>query len=436
MTFFFTTIFLFMVFWRPQEWLVPGLYGWPILDVVVGFALLGLAVEVNEGRVKIPRDIPQTYLLFGLWVSAPLSHIAHTYFAGMMESISPVFNMCFFSFLFIVTLDRPERLRLVARLFVAMALLLAFHAQLQMKRGYGLGHIYPIWVPSIEGAPEYYRAQFIGIFSDPNDLAQILVTCIPFTFALGRRFNFFSVVIGCLLSWFLYDSMLTTHSRGGMMGLFAVIGCQVALWFPARMFPYLFVTGLIGFLGMCSFSGSGMDQSAQDRVVFWGLANEMFKHNPIFGIGYEMAWMCTTKGQALHNAFVTCYTELGLFGYWFWFLLIQLGVIGGLRVRAALRRVDDIEARNLRFMAGQTIVAIVGFGTSAYFLSRTFIYPLFFLMAMLAAMPRLARAYLPPHHPRLFNNRRDIYIRGTIGVLISVLFIYLSIVLLNKSYYG
>lgn len=179
-----------------------------------------------------------------------------------------------------------------------------------------------------------------------------------------------------------------------------------------------------------------MDSSAQDRVVFWGLANELFKNSPIFGIGYEMAWMATQKGQALHNAFVTCYTELGLFGYWFWFLLIQLGVVGAIRTRAALRRVAHPEARALHFLAGQTIVALMGFCASAYFLSRTFIFPLFFLMAMLAAMPRVARRFLPPHHPPLMEKRRDVYIWGTIGVLISVAYIYVSIVILNKAYYG
>jgi putative inorganic carbon (HCO3(-)) transporter len=216
----------------------------------------------------------------------------------------------------------------------------------------------------------------------------------------------------------------------------AVLGAEIALLFPRRWFPYLFAIGLIAFLVMCALFGEKMDASAQGRVVFWGLANQMFKHNPIFGIGYEMAWMCTDKGMALHNAFVTCYTELGLFGYWFWFLLIQVGVIGAMRVRKILQFVDDPDAQWIRRLAKHTICAMFGFCASAYFLSRTFIYPLFFLMAMLGVIPLLARPYMPPNMPLLFEKRRDLYRNGTIGVLISVVYIYISIVLLNLSYYG
>ena len=34
MTFFLTMLFVFLVLWRPQEWLVPELYGWPLLNML------------------------------------------------------------------------------------------------------------------------------------------------------------------------------------------------------------------------------------------------------------------------------------------------------------------------------------------------------------------------------------------------------------------
>jgi putative inorganic carbon (HCO3(-)) transporter len=431
MTFFFTAIFMFMVFWRPQEWLLPWMFGWPVLDIVVGFALLMLAIELNEGRLRMPKDMPQVKLLLGLWIAAPLSHVPHTYFAGLTASIMPVFKICFFSFLLMVATDRPKRLRTASLLFVAMGITMAFHVFLQMKRGYGFGRL-----PPIDNDPEYYRAQFFGIFSDPNDLAQFLVTCVPFTFVLTRSFNVMSFLLGAGISWYLIAAMLETHSRGGLVGLVVTVGTQIALWFPRRWFRWLMFAGFALFLGLCAVSGSGMDASAQGRVVFWGLANQLFKRNPIFGIGYEMAWIVTDKGLALHNAFVTCYTELGLFGYWFWFLLIQLGIVGAFRTRVALRYVDDPQARWLRRLAGQTIAAMIGFCASAYFLSRTFIFPLFFLIAMLAAIPHMARPYLPARYPPMFNRRKDMYIMGTVGVVISVVYIYLSCVILNRAYYG
>ena len=58
MTFFFTSIFLIMTFWRPQEWLVPWMFGWPVLDVVVVMAILTLMMEIDTGKVSWPRDAP------------------------------------------------------------------------------------------------------------------------------------------------------------------------------------------------------------------------------------------------------------------------------------------------------------------------------------------------------------------------------------------
>ena len=55
MTFALTCIFIIMVFWRPQEWLIPSLYGWPLLDVVIYGALLSLLIETNEGKLRFPK---------------------------------------------------------------------------------------------------------------------------------------------------------------------------------------------------------------------------------------------------------------------------------------------------------------------------------------------------------------------------------------------
>jgi len=102
----------------------------------------------------------------------------------------------------------------------------------------------------------------------------------------------------------------------------------VFLVLPVRWLPYAGALALAGYLVLCAMGGSVLlDQSARERVVFWGYGNMAFKHNPIFGIGYGM-FTELYEDRAAHNAFVTCYTDLGLFGYWFWFNLLQLGMLG------------------------------------------------------------------------------------------------------------
>jgi putative inorganic carbon (HCO3(-)) transporter len=437
MTFAWTLIFIALVFWRPQEWLVPWLYGWPLLDVVVLFAAGFLVLEANEGRIRFPRRLPQVHLLLGLWVSAAiLSHAAHTYFMGIVNSLFPVFKVCFFTLLLICVLDRTSRLRMMARVFIIMALTMVVHCLLQQERGYGFAYATPLYVPPIGDAPAYFRSQYFGIFADPNDTAQFLASCIPFAFVLMRRQSIFSFMIGCVISWYLYQALQTTHSRGGVVGLAGVIAVLVVLRFPPRWIPRLVGVGLIGALALCPFAGVFLDESARDRVVFWGMANWAFKRNPVFGLGYEMFWQVIPKSRAAHNAFVACYTELGLVGYWFWFGLIQLGVVNTWRVRRALKSVRHPEGRWLYHFSGMSLAAMGGFCASGYFLSRTFVFPLFFMVGILAVLPTVARRYLPDDYPSLVMKPKKMVIWLTVGSIASVIYIYISIILLNKAWGG
>lgn len=436
MTFFFTLLFMLMVFWRPQEWLVPQLYGWPILDAVVYLALLGLLMEAGQGIVHFRKRSPQVWLLFGLWIAAIVSHVPHTYLAGMQLAATDVFKISFFTLLLFTVLDRPSRFRFIATVFVVMAATMAVHALLQARRGYGFAGQTPLRIPAYMGREEEIRTTFFGIFSDPNDLAQILVSAMPMAFLIRRRQNLLTIAPALAVLALLYMAYLTTGSRGGMVALIATVGVGVTLLLPTRWLPWVMGVGLIAALGVARVKGGAfLDMSARERVVFWGYGNQAFKANPIFGVGYDMFWQISA-GRPAHNAFVTCYTELGLFGYWMWFNLLQLGVLSAWRTREALKSVRHPEAAYLRRFCGLGIASLAGFSAGAYFLSRTFIFPYFFLMAMLNAAPFIARRYLPPGTPPLLVPRRDVWVRGTLVVLASIVYIYISIVFLNASLYG
>lgn len=437
MTFFFTSIFILLVFWRPQEWLVPWLFGWPVLDVIVFIALLSLITEVDQGRVRFPKYRSQIFLLLGLWVASAMSHVVHTYFKGMMETIPDVFKICFFTVLLFCILDRPGHLRALAIMFVMMSCVMAVHAIMQQRLGYGFMGVEPFLDVRPGHEEPVSRSFFFGIFGDPNDLAQILATSIPFTFIMTKRNSFFSVVLGCAVSYLLVMGVIATYSRSGFVALAGVTAVIMILILPVRWMPVLMAGMLAAALALCPLSVAQLDISAHDRVVFWGLANQMFIASPlnfIFGIGYGMFWQVASS-RAAHNAFVSCYTELGIFGYWFWFILIFIGVMGAWRVRISLTDVNGVDAEWTRRFSGICIASMIGFLASAYFLSRTFIYPLFFLAAMLGSLPGIAEKYLPKNHPALIRPARDVWGYGTVATVISIIYIYISIILLNKAFY-
>ncbi|MCX7591048.1 MAG: O-antigen ligase family protein, partial [Kiritimatiellae bacterium] len=371
MTFFFTFLFVLLVFWRPQEWLVPWLYGFPLLDVVTYVALLALLIEVDSGKLEIPRSWPQTFLIPGLWVAACMSHVANTYYEGLVESIVPAFKLCLFTLLMFCVLDDVFRLRIISNTIVLMACVMAIHALMQERVGYGFAGHRPLHLWGEEGL--YFRTWFFGIFEDPNDLAQMLATAIPLSFCLTKRRTPWGFLLGCGIATLLVMAILSTRSRGGLVALVAVSAVMVALVMPARWLPTLMVMMLVGALVMCPLSTPFLEESAHDRVVFWGTANRVFKTKPLFGVGFGMFNEYIPGDRAAHNAFVLCYTELGLFGYWFWFAMIQLGLLGAWRTRVTLREYEGEEEGWLYRFSGLAIAAMVGFCASAYFLTRAYV---------------------------------------------------------------
>ncbi len=436
MTFPLTMLFMFLVFWRPQEWLFPWMYGWPILDAIVYMAVMGLAAEAGQNQAKLPRT-PAVWVVIGLWVATIASHLPNTYFQGIIDTIPDSFKLCFFTLLLLVVIDRAERARAVVLVFIAAAVVMSVHAHMQQRLGYGFAHASPLWVFKLDTHQWQARSQFFGIFGDPNDLAQLLAASIPLVFAYPKRLNAITLLIAGGIAFFIFQALLSTHSRGGMVALTAAGLCMLFLRLPTRWLPYAGAITMLGYLVICATRGNYLlDVSAQERVVFWGMANRVFKAHPIFGIGYGMFWQVIPQSRAAHNAFVSCYTEVGIFGYWFWFNLLQLGIIGTWRARMALRRPKTGLERYMRRLSGLSLAAVVAFSAGGYFLSRAFIFPFFFLFGLLNTIPLITERLLPEEHPPLLNNHRDVIVAGTLGTLFSVAYIYVSILILNKVMYG
>jgi len=433
MTFPLTVIFVFLVFWRPQEWLVTWMYGWPLLDVIFYASMLSMMMEAGQGQILFKRS-PAIALAIGMWVATIMSHVAHGYFQGLLNTIPETIKICFFLVLLLVVLDRLQRLRTIVLVAILSAIIMAVHAELQQHTGFGFAGQEPMWVFKDDLGIWEARSQFFGLFSDPNDLAQYLAAAIPLIFAFPRKLSPLNLIICVLLTWLLVDALFSTHSRGGQVALMSVVACMIFIKLPVKWIPYVGAITMIGVLVLCKLKGSALlDMSARERLEFWGLANRQFKQHPIFGLGYGMFWQVTDQSRAAHNAFVLCYTELGLFGYWFWYTVVQLGIIGCWRTIAAFPRPRNPSQRYLKRLAGLSIATMVGFLAGSYFLSRAYVFPLFFLVALLNAIPLIALRMLPEGHPPLIHVKKDVLFAGTVGTVISILYIYYSIVILNAA---
>jgi len=432
MTFFLTIIFMFLVFWRPQEWLVPWMFGIPVLQAIGYISALSLMMDASQQTVRFPKT-PAIMLAAGLWFATIMSHVGNGYLQGVLDTIPDTFKPCLLVILLLAVVDRIARARIVVLVFVVAAIIMSIHALMQQQYGYGFAGHGPLSVYDDKTGTMQTRSQFFGPFEDPNDLGQFLAGAIPLVFAYPRRLNPVTFAGALAVAWLIFDALLSTHSRGGIVALSAAGACLLLLRLPTRWVPYGGVVMLFVVLVLCSTMGSSlMDMSARERLDFWGLANWRFKHQPIFGIGYGMFWE-VAGDRAAHNAFVCCYTEIGLFGYWFWFGLMQLGITGCWRSLVALRRPRNESQAYLKRLASLSIASMVGFAAGGYFLSRTFVFAFFFLFGLLNAVPLIAQRLLPDDHPSLLDSRRDVYLAVSVGTLFSVVYVYLTILVLNRA---
>jgi len=435
MSYFLLLAFIFFVFWRPQEWLVPVLYGWPILDGVVYASVLALILEWDSGRVPIDKRRPQYFLLFGLFFAALMSHIANTYVEGLLTHWIDAFRICLFGILLFTNMTSIPRLRSATRIFVVMALFMSVHAVLQQTRGYGFGGLPPVmsWRPGLrEMVP---RSQFYGLFGDPNDLAQMLATAMPLAFIFFKRKMLAGFLVGAVCSWQLYQGIDACWSRGSLLGIAGSVGAIVVMkWGPKRFYSSaLSLAASVGLL-IIPFAGDWGEGSAMDRVNFWGEANWVFMTKPLFGVGLNMIREYISENRALHNAFVTAYSELGVFGYFFWFSLIMVainGISGARRELLAKVRTPD-EEWLLRFTVWG-MAALASFCVTSFFLSRAFVFPLFFLLAMCGSVPYLVDREDPKEYPGYAMTVRDTIRMGVPISLASIVYIYCAIILINRT---
>jgi hypothetical protein len=58
------------------------------------------------------------------------------------------------------------------------------------------------------------------------------------------------------------------------------------------------------------------------------------------------------------------------------------------------------------------------------------------MFGLLNAIPVIAQRYLPDDYPPLINLRKDVLLTGTIAVGASIIYVYLTVLILNRAHGG
>jgi O-Antigen ligase len=420
MGFFLLLVYLVLTFVRPGE-LVPALAEWRVMEAVSILALLGGGLGLLTGRgpsLRAPQ-IPLFLAFFG-WAAVTLVINGGGGGTAFDQLVTFAKGSGVAFILVVLNVDSVRRVRIVAATFALMALFEAGQGVLAYHTGFGAERFLigtslnndPSGMrevaeaggpPGMSSRDEVPRILGLGFLADPNDLANMLVAILPLLTAFRRSSAPWRnlVLVWLPIAATLYCLYLT-RSRGGILALAAV----VALTFRARLGRV--AAGVIAVLALAAvlwlgFAGGRamtMDESATGRIDAWSEGLQMLKSSPLWGVGFST--FSAHYVRAAHSAFVQCFAELGLTGYFLWLALLVVTVDD---MRSIGRWADEDEeasqSEELREVSrwGRALaVSVVGFLAGALFLSRAYDVMLYLILGLAVAVRDVAHSlgHLPP----------------------------------------
>jgi len=410
--FVFLLTYVGFLYLRPQEYM-PALQGVPVMPVLF-LASLGLWLFQRDKRL----DAPQTGLVPAIVLAMVLSMVAAGWLGGIPPMLDDFLPVALLYFLVASSTNSLARHRQFMAVLALCSVFLAIHGIDQSQKGIG-------W--SGAELSQGTRITYLGIFNDPNDLALAFVIALPMLLYLMRSAGgFFGRLFWLAGTGTLLFGIFLTNSRGGMLSAavqFLVF--SVGRWGVVKSVIPVAV-GIAG-LAMLPSRLDNLDSdeaSAEGRVEAWYSGIWMLIRHPIFGVGKGL--FQEHHPLAAHNAYVLAFAELGLFGYFFWISFVALSVF---MVWTASRAACPAGAAEPEWSAHRAIarvyfIAMLGYLTGSFFLSRTY-NPLLFMMCALCVAIFQAMRHRWPDFPRVSFGKRVVPLAAL--ELGSIVFIFLTV---------
>lgn len=247
-----------------------------------------------------------------------------------------------------------------------------------------------------------------SILGDPNDLALVLLFPAAFalSMALEKRLPHWERLFGLIGFAVLLLAVVATQSRGGLLGIVAVMG--MAAWHRVRSNMLLVFGGGAAMMVLFVVAGisdrasggaidEGIDESAMGRIYAWGAAWGMGLDNPLFGVGlknffynyyfYSAHW--DGLNHAVHSTWFGVLAETGFVGVSVFITMVVL------TLRTATHVVTLYDLSALHPAVAVTALAmpgsVVGFMVSGTFLAQGFTWPIYLQLAIVVAVARYAK---------------------------------------------
>jgi len=384
-------IYVVNLYIRPQDW-AAAVLNWRlelfIVGVTVAIGLVRYMGTSGEDARRLPVHVP---FLAGWVVAILLSDVTN---GNIDDGLSMAFEYAKRGVVFLMfwlALDRIWKVRVALGLMLVLAAVLGVQGIYQIQHGVG-------WA----GQPMYWggRIRWVGLWDGANVLSLVFVTAVPI--ALEMIFGpskFWQRLLALVAVSLVFVGMFLAASRGAFIALGVVFIC----YFVRRLGKAGLLVGAVALVGALAVGPARMThldmdksadgESASQRVDMWAEGLEMFKYNPVFGIG-KGQFASYTGFLIAHNSFVQNMGETGGFGLFMWLGLIYLSF----RCLNTVSRVEDRLSPALASITRAIYVSLVAYLATSFFISTDF-EPLYILMAFSAICLDLARRELKEDLP-------------------------------------
>jgi putative inorganic carbon (HCO3(-)) transporter len=372
---------------RPQDYL-PSLADVPLLPVIL---ILAFVAWIFSGKKTFAA--PQFLILPAFLATVMVSEITNHWLGGALEQLK-LFGPVVVAFVVLATalIQNRQRITLTFAVFGLCAMVLALHGVEQARNGVG-------WTGMTLG--EDGRIRYVGIFNDPNDLGLLFVAVLPMTVYLSAHGKFLRRVFWLGGAALLLYGVYLTNSRGALLAVLVIGGVYV--WYRRGMVT----AGVLGVVGlavmkMLSSRMSELDadeSSAAGRVDAWYEGMHMFMSQPLFGVGAGN--FTDHNNLTAHNSFVLVLAETGFIGftlwmafigYCFWMMVAVLRFKPMALEESAVQLLDWSVEREL---AMTLLLSLCGMFAAAFFLSRSYNFVLYLVMAVVVGYYVGARKRFP-----------------------------------------
>jgi putative inorganic carbon (HCO3(-)) transporter len=318
--------FLFLLY-ANLPMVMPALDPLHLAKVVGGAALVVLIAERVFAKKSLELAAPEGYLLLAFLGAASLSSLTALWPRLAVEAVSDLVKMSIVFFFIVNCANTGIRLRGVMWTMVIGGLLPAAGT----VRNYLQGNL-------VEG-----RAAWVGIFANPNEVAYSLVILLPLVAVLAVGLGLVPRLALLGVALLYVAAILVTFSRGGVVGLVAVMGLYA--WRKRSilllgLMVILVAAGLVLASRYWSrgenFNNLNQDTSFRQRIATSQAGLAMFADHPMLGVGpgcsviawplYAPADLYTRGALVTHNSFIQALSEFGTLGFIPFILFIGIGL--------------------------------------------------------------------------------------------------------------